>query len=210
LPRLVIFDYDGVLADTAEAVLALSRSISAQLSHPRHPTRADLAALEPMSFAELARQMELPQRLQPGFTAALLEALTERDPPAPLVAGMGELIRDLHEAGVHQAVVSGSPQRLLDRFLRHHDLQRTMARVYGLDAPGSKAQKILRAAGALDVLPAECCMVGDASSDMRAAQEAGVLAVGVTWGNQDRPRLLAAGADQVADRPQALRALLLR
>ena len=43
---------------------------------------------------------------------------------------------------------------------------------------------------------------------MQAAREAGVLAVGVTWGNQDRGRLLAAGADGVADTPQALRAAL--
>ena len=56
----------------------------------------------------------------------------------------------------------------------------------------------------LGLSPAECCVIGDSTMDLETARNAGMRAIAVTWGFHDRERLVAAGADRVADDPAAL------
>ncbi len=50
--------------------------------------------------------------------------------------------------------------------------------------------------------PCECAFVGDSDVDMKTAKNAGMTAVGVTWGYREKEILIAAGADITADSPR--------
>jgi phosphoglycolate phosphatase-like HAD superfamily hydrolase len=78
--------------------------------------------------------------------------------------------------------------------------------VYGIDSPGSQAHKI---SIAWDQLSAgakreSVFMVGDSLSDIRAAKEASVTSIAVTWGHQSPSRLLSGDPDHVAHVPDDL------
>jgi phosphoglycolate phosphatase-like HAD superfamily hydrolase len=45
-------------------------------------------------------------------------------------------------------------------------------------------------------------MIGDAVSDIQAAREAGAVSIAVSWGHQDRNKLLEAQPDFIADHPR--------
>lgn len=70
------------------------------------------------------------------------------------------------------------------------------------------------AAGANDALremgvpSGEALFVGDSSVDMQTAVNAGIRAVGVSWGFRDREELIASGASVVIDAPEELLGLL--
>ena len=49
--------------------------------------------------------------------------------------------------------------------------------------------------------PEEVLYVGDSGVDMRTARNAGLTAVGVTWGFRSRSELIDNGADLLADLP---------
>ena len=51
---------------------------------------------------------------------------------------------------------------------------------------------------------ADAALVGDSDKDMRTAVNAGLLAVGVTWGYRDRDAIAAAGAAHLIDAPREL------
>ena len=57
----------------------------------------------------------------------------------------------------------------------------------------------LEIANALQRLPENCAVIGDSTMDIETAHNAGMRAVAVTWGFHDRRRLVAAGADAMAD-----------
>jgi len=54
------------------------------------------------------------------------------------------------------------------------------------------------------VRPDECAFIGDTSTDMDTAKNAGVHAVGVLWGFRDREELVSHGADFVCETPEQL------
>ena len=51
------------------------------------------------------------------------------------------------------------------------------------------------------VSPSECAFVGDSDVDMKTAKNAGMVAVGATWGYREKEILIASGADITVDRP---------
>ena len=62
----------------------------------------------------------------------------------------------------------------------------------------------------LDVKPEEVLYVGDSGVDMQTANNAGLTAVGVTWGFRDREDLIQNGADVLADVPAQILDMLDR
>ena len=69
-------------------------------------------------------------------------------------------------------------------------------------------------AGALEIStslhlrPQDCTVIGDSTMDLETASNAGMRAIAVTWGFHDRERLMAAGAEEIADDPAGLLKLI--
>ena len=58
-------------------------------------------------------------------------------------------------------------------------------------------------------MPNEAVMIGDRKYDVEAANELGLLSVGVTWGGGDRPELEQAHADHIVESVSELSQLLV-
>jgi phosphoglycolate phosphatase-like HAD superfamily hydrolase len=76
--------------------------------------------------------------------------------------------------------------------------------------PGSKVEKILMARSHCAAEGETVFMVGDSVSDVRAAKEAGVQSVAVSWGHQSLERLVGAAPDYVVHSAGELIEIALR
>lgn len=200
MQRIVIFDFDGVLTDTMPEMLRFSDQVCAELGYPRRTTAADIHELPRMGFDYLARQLGIPEELVPIYVHKILECFDEHPITYSLFEGMREVILDLATDSV-LAIVSGNRQRVIHRFLEEHQIVHCFWQIAGIDQPGNKREKIQAIRQAVSFsLPT--VMIGDAVSDIQAAREAGAISIAVSWGHQDRHRLLEAQPDSIADYPQ--------
>ena len=55
----------------------------------------------------------------------------------------------------------------------------------------------------------EAIFVGDSDVDIHTAHNAGIKAIGVSWGFRDNPELLAAGADYIVDNPREISSIII-
>ena len=80
---LIIFDYDGVLADTLDDLLLFGQRACDQLGVKHSVTKDDLGNLEVMSFASYGRACEVPEHLVDEFVKICLNFFAEKkSPPA--------------------------------------------------------------------------------------------------------------------------------
>lgn len=195
---MIIFDFDGVLADSLQTCLAAC-NVAAQAQGAEWEFRADaFSTLNPLTFEALAEHHDLdPER----FARSVAETVSS-SPEKPIVfPGIEQALSELAKYQ-RLAVVSASHSNVIRSVLSVSGADRHMAQIIGGDTQGSKAEKIARL---ISDLPSEPhVMVGDAVSDLVAARDAGVRAIAVTWGWQSASQLAAQTPDAIVETPQDL------
>ncbi len=200
---LVIFDYDGVLADTLDDLVHFGQEACNQLGVKHVVTKDDLSNLEVMSFATYGRACEVPEPLIDEFVKISLRLFAEKASPPAIFDGVSEVIQ--HFSTNHKiAIVTTNSSQNVHAFLTQHGLDNLVHAVYGVDTPGSKAQKISIARERFVENGEAVFMIGDALSDVRAAKEAGVTSIAVTWGHQGLETLIKGKPEYVVNSPHEL------
>lgn len=198
---LIIFDYDGVLADTLDDLIHFGQQACDQLGVKHVVTKDDLSNLEVMSFATYGRACEVPEHLVDEFVKISLNLFAEKKTPPAIFAGIREVVQ--HFSSNHKlAIVTTNSSQNVNLFLAQHGLDNLFHAVYGVDTPGSKAEKISLAQERF--MEESVFMIGDALSDVRAAKEAGVTSIAVTWGHQSLETLQRGKPEYVIESPGQL------
>jgi phosphoglycolate phosphatase len=203
--QLAVFDVDGTLVDSRQAIFESAKAVYATLGlpPPQYDTvrqivglslRAALHILLPqLSDAELDRA-----------TAAYKESLASvRSAPAflePLYPGAAETLERLKQDGWRIAMATGKSRRGVETVIRLHGWAGLFESTHcSDDGPGKPDPAMLIAAmQALDCRPEETVMIGDTAHDMRMAKAAGAYAQGVSWGFHTAAEVAEGGADHVA------------
>lgn len=211
--RLVIFDFDGTLADSVPAIKRTARAVLL-----RH-------GLTDEAMGDLTRLIGPPfpqaYSLVYGFSAEEAAQITEEYRAIyrsiglsawPLFDGISELLGDLRAAGRLTAVASSKRMELVRVALADNDATDLFDLALGKasDAESNKAGLVSRAIDELGVSVSDAVMVGDRHHDVEAAAAVGLPCVGVSYGGATRPgELEDAGACAVVDSVEGLRRVLL-
>jgi phosphoglycolate phosphatase-like HAD superfamily hydrolase len=207
--KSLIFDFDGVLADTLDDMLRYARQICSEMGYCRQPTQADLEALERMEFVEFGRQLQIPEEKVREFAQRSFELFARQPQPPGIFEGMRQAITQL-SATSKIGIVTGNASRVVQGFLEHHGLAETVDVMLTADEEGSRPEKVVKAARHLGEPGDKTYVIGDAVSDIRAARKAAVRSIAVTWGHQSREKLEQARPDYIVHTPEDLVQLLER
>ena len=207
---VVLFDFDGTLADTIPLIVASYRhALTSVLGEAAHDD-------EVRSWIGRPLQPVLEERY-PGRGAELTDVyrtwnLANPDELFRTVDGIPELLDELHQAGARTGVVSSKKASTVQLGLRavgHADRIEVLAGQEATPLHKPDPAPLLYAAQQLGAEPSDCVYIGDATVDVQAALAAGMGALAVTWGAGTRPALEAAGPLAVVDDVIGLRAELL-
>jgi phosphoglycolate phosphatase len=191
--KLIMFDFDGVIADSLE-----------------DQSRAFVEILRARGFADLATRAQFLDFTETNWFAALaaagvpedvveeLEAAFGAVPSPDLFPEMAAVIERL--AAAHAVIViTSSRTNVVEGILAEHGV-RGVVEVLGGEQEASKTRKIraVRKRFAHDMPAWYVC---DTVGDVLEAREAGARTVGVAWGWHGEERLRRAGPDRMAHAP---------
>jgi phosphoglycolate phosphatase len=196
--RLVLFDFDGTLADSLPWLRSVFGDVAREFGF-RAPEGAELEALRRTPPREAMALLRVSRWKMP-FIAARVRRRMARDLGAiHSFAGVDEVLRRLDEAGVTLAVVSSNSRRNVERVLGPAAAARVSHWACGAALLGKAA--LFRRVLARARIPAEeAICVGDEIRDARAAREAGIAFGAVAWGYHDLDALKVEGPAEVFER----------
>lgn len=203
----IAFDFDGVLADSLDRFLEHAEKVAATLGYSRSPSRQDLDALDQMKVVDFARQINLPEAVVYQFTQDVYDRIEDGQETIILFDGMQEVLEQA-VSDFHVSIVTANREPVVEAFLKRYGLEDQIHGIYGGEDGWSKAEKLMAYARSVQIPMKHVFMVGDAVSDVRAAQEAGAKSIAVTWGGQTFGRLATALPDYILETPKALAVLL--
>lgn len=192
--KLLIFDWDGTLMDSQARIVDCLRAACTQRGFEPHSD-------EQYSNVIGLGLREALQQLFPGADPGLIESLANdyrqqylvsNDTPSALFPGVAELLHDLEERGHWLAVATGKGRQGLDQSLQETGLVSRFHTTRCASETRSKPhpqmlEEILHQLG-LDA--GEALMIGDTEYDMEMAANAGMAALGVSYGVHQAERLL--------------------
>jgi phosphoglycolate phosphatase len=197
--KLLIFDWDGTLADSAAQIVnAMQRAIDGL----GLPPRSDESIRELIGLGLNEALTRLYPEMELTTVRALLDSyrarwLSEGGGEAPLFDGALQAIRSLHGRGHRLAIATGKSRAGLNRSLRHHaDLGPLLVNSRTADETASKPDPLMLRQ-LLDeerMQPGEALMIGDTDYDLEMAAAIGMPSVGVICGVHSPQRLQRAGA----------------
>ena len=206
---LLLFDFDGVLADSIDVTLNVSSQVAREFGAAGEMNRELLSSLEEMTIECGGRAMGVPEEELQRFKSALRARYETMDQDYRIFSGVKSALRAL-SAHHLLGVVTNNSEKLVRRFSRTHGIDHLLRLILGIETGGEKSARILQAARESAVSLEQTYMLGDAASDILEARRAGCKAIGVTWGFQGRKFLEAAGPDYLLSSPEQLVDLFCR
>lgn len=182
--RLLVFDWDGTIIDSASTIAESIRQASRDLGlavpgleRARHVIGLGL------QDALTAAVPDLPAERYSEFVAAYREHFVARKDSMQLFDGMKQLLSDFSKSHV-LAIATGKSRRGLDRDLEFHGLKPlfTASRCADETNPKPHPAMLEELMGELGVDRGLSLMIGDTSHDMEMARAAGVDALAVAYG----------------------------
>lgn len=212
---LVVFDCDGTLVDSQDAICRSMDAAFAAAGLPppdRNAVRRIVGLSLPQALLRLAPDAAEDVRAHAleAYKASFRAARSEGTLQEPLFRGMAALLHRLHGAGRTLGVATGMSDRGLTACLTRHGVRELFTTLQTADRHPSKPHPAMLEAALFEAGagPQEAVMVGDTVFDVAMARAAGMRSIGVAWGYHDPHELLDAGASGVATSAEELEELI--
>jgi phosphoglycolate phosphatase len=195
-PRMIVFDLDGTLVDTAPDLISALNYVLDREGLPPVPLQSARTMIGAGARKLIERGLELEgrsmsiddvSRLTKDFIDYYAAHIAEASRP---FEGLEDALDDLQAAGCRFAVCTNKLEWLSKLLLDQLGLSKRFSAICGADTfgvakpdPAILRETVARAGGQMS----QAIMVGDAGPDVGVARRAGIPVIGVEFGYTDVP-----------------------
>ena len=212
--KLIIFDFDGTLADTKENIILTFQMTMKELG-VEIKSRQECAATIGLTLEDAFKV------LYPGMAAEKYILLRDtyrrifKENRKILVPGLFpevmETLEELRRRGYLMSIASSRQSPSLHSFLEDMKIAHLFEYAVGgdnVEHPKPAPDAVLQILRHYNLSAEEAFVVGDMPFDINMATNAGVKSCGVTWGNADAAQLKESGANYIIDKMSQLLEIL--
>ncbi|MEM1255491.1 MAG: HAD hydrolase-like protein [Cyanobacteria bacterium P01_H01_bin.21] len=200
---VLIFDFDGTIADTLETIVAITNRLASHYGYPQ-TTPERLKYLRALSTAELLEQSNVPLFQVPFLMRRVRRELHQDIGSIQVFQRLADVLLALTADGHTIMIASSNAPSTICPFLERHGLRAVFSQIYGNIGLLGKARSLRRIMRRHRLIPEEILYIGDETRDIEAAHCQGLAVASVSWGFSDRTALEAQGPTFLVDTPEEL------
>jgi phosphoglycolate phosphatase len=194
---MIIFDFDGTIADTISLGLVLINSYSEKFKY----NKIDREKNSGLSAFELIKEMGIPLRKLPYLAWFLRKLLKERASEIQMNPGIREMLDSLKTSGYKLGILTSNSFENVSEFLKRNGIESYFSYIR-TKVPLFKKKKAIKKAK--HQLKREFIYVGNELRDIEACHKNNIPIVSVSWGfnsaeslQKNNPGLVASNAEEV-------------
>lgn len=191
--KLVIFDFDGVLVNTAQLSYELNLISNPDLTYDQ------LKSMSNGNFHAIAERSETAFTHYPEFHQKYKARIRDFDTPIEVQNAIKTFSRNYV-----MAIISSGSEDSIQHFLEKEDLLKCFDEIWGFETDKSKIVKISNLLEKYTISIEDTVFITDTLGDILEGNEVGIRSVGVTWGLHERELLARGNPVVIIDDPSLL------
>ncbi|MFC7373208.1 HAD-IA family hydrolase [Fictibacillus iocasae] len=196
----IIFDFDGTLVDSKEAVIAAYNQIAGK--HGFLPMEHDrLDELMKMSVLERCKALKFPIYKLPIYAPQLFKHYHQGIKDIIFFPRIKETLEELKNRGYKLAVISSNNEQNIREFLEMHEVD-YIDEVFCSSSLFGKDKVINKFLKSFSLKPDEVLYVGDEVRDVVACKKTGVKVIWAGWGYESLEHVKKESPDYMASEPE--------
>ncbi|ERT04724.1 HAD hydrolase, IA, variant 1 family protein [Lyngbya aestuarii BL J] len=203
MKNILIFDFDGTLADTLDAIAQISNRLSVEFGYP--PTSPeDLAELKNLSAWEIIRRSKISIFKLPFLLRRIRRELQKDIQYIHLFPEIKEVLEELKNQGYSLYILTSNSRENVIEVFQKYQILHLFDRVDSASTLFGKSRYIKNILKQENLLPSKALYIGDETRDIEAAKKAKVKTIAVSWGFNSPEILSRYHPDALIDHPQEL------
>lgn len=202
---MIIFDFDGTLANTHHLILKHYNAFAERnpwfnLAVADHEFQQNARG---MTMLQARKELQIPYYKLMLIVPMIRRALFNDYRPEMLFDGVATILEDFYQSGIDLAILSSNKRKAMQKVLDIHFNKMQFV----IDNCFFRKGRVLKKIAKLH--PGEShTYISDAAADVVAAREAGLNTVAVSWGLHDEDFLKASNPDYLVHTRAELRDVL--
>lgn len=202
MTKVILFDFDGTIADSFDNFLEIIDVMTAKYKLPVL-SRTEISELRNNSAQDIVKRLKIPLYKIPFMARDMKRLQKEQISSLKPCAGIPDVLKSLKNKNVKLGIATSNGHDNVQAFLTNNNLQ-FFEYLYcdiGMFGKSSGIKKFLKEH---KLSKSEVVYVGDEIRDIEAAHKAGVKVASVTWGFNSKEGLLKHSPDFIINSPEEL------
>ncbi|MGA2506607.1 MAG: HAD-IA family hydrolase [Chitinispirillaceae bacterium] len=199
---VLLFDFDGTIADTFDLAMVIGEKI-ADVFGIRQVTKEEVVHFRNAPLKEAIRDLKVPLRKMPAMLLRIRQEIHENIGRVCPVKGIADVLKEARSCCGLLGIVSSNSEENVAWFLKHYNLDFFDIGAYS-SAVFGKLSKLRGLIHRHHLQKEHILYVGDTIGDIEACRKAGIRVAAVTWGYNTKESLEAANPDFLVTKPEEL------
>ncbi len=201
--QIVIFDFDGTIADTKECVISITNRLAPEFGFAPLDEK-EIAHFQNLTAKEVIKQSRVRWWQLPFLMRRVRQELKAEIKNISPIKGIETVLETLKQNNCQLGIITSNSEDNASQFLRQHGLLHCFNFIESSFHVFGKDKVIKRCLTQKNVSPERVTYVGDETRDIEAAKKSGVRSVAVTWGFNTADALAKGEPDLLINDPREL------
>ncbi len=201
--QIIIFDFDGTLADTLEAVIRITNRLSQEFGYsPTNPET--LSQIQNLSSWQIIQQSGISLFKLPFLVKRVISELNQDLQLIHLFPTIPEILQQLQKDNYTLYIITSNSKINVITILSRYNLVKSFKNVYSGISLFGKHKIINYLLNQEKIEPQQAIYIGDETRDINAAKQARIKSIAVSWGYNSAEILLQHHPDALITHPSEL------
>jgi len=201
--KVIIFDFDGTIADTVDALVSIANRLAAEFGYAQI-TPEQLTLLRSFSSREIIKYSGVSLIKIPFLVKKVKSELKTKIPELKPIPGIKEALIQLQQHDYKLGIITSNSRENVTDFLAINELNNLFEFIYSGVTIFGKTTIINNVLRQKQFKPQTVIYVGDETRDIEASKKANIKVIAVTWGFNSSEILAKQKPDFLINHPTEL------